>query len=103
MKWYNERKRKSDDKAMRKLVASMGLTHSFYGPNEGKYLKDYVWCDRYLSSKGVTREQRILLSMYTEEGFLKLFPEYWFTNHMKVTVEQSVKTFEYWVNTGEWK
>lgn len=70
-------------------------------------IKPDVWFDVYESSRYLSNEERLLLSIYEEEGdFVKQFPESFFTacvSRDRMTVKSSVHSLKHYINTGKWK
>lgn len=60
-----------------------------------------LWFDRYDSSQRLTKDQRIFLSYYTEEGILAVLGYDWLLNtRYKTYVDETVKAVEHFINTG---
>jgi len=52
----------------------------------------------------LTQEEKIFLSYYTEESFIKLFPEQFLLSMKpKTTFWETIQIVRNWINTGEWK
>ncbi len=61
-----------------------------------------LWFDTYDSSKWLTKDQRIFLSYYTEQGMLAVLGYDWLLNtRYKTYVDETVKAVEHFINTGQ--
>lgn len=64
----------------------------------------HQWWDKYLSGRKLREYDKEFLSKHTEEGYLALFPEYWFHGgRYKITVLDSLLTLRHYEKTGIWK
>ena len=64
--------------------------------------KPLTWFEKYRSTVNLTKDQKIFLSYYTEEGMLSVLGYDWLINsRYKLYVTDVVKAVEYFINTGE--
>lgn len=64
--------------------------------------KPKAWFEKYLSAGSLTKDQKIFLSYYTEEGILPVLGYDWLINsRYKLYVPDVVKAIEHFINTGE--
>lgn len=67
-----------------------------------KKKSDPLWFENYRSAVGLTKDQEIFLSYYTEEGMLSVLGYDWLINsRYKLYVPDVVKAIEHFINTGE--
>lgn len=68
----------------------------------GKKKPEPLWFEKYHSAVGLTKDQKIFLSYYTEEGMLSVLGYDWLLNRRyKSYVIEAVKAIEHFINTGE--
>ena len=70
--------------------------------NRFKKKPERLWYEQYRSAVSLTKDQKIFLSYYTEEGMLSVLGYYWLINsRYKLYVPDVVKAIEHFINTGE--
>ena len=62
------------------------------------------WYRQYLCAGGLSEDQKIFLSYYTEQEFTSLIPtELWINKPTKTTVKEACGIVQNWINTGVWE
>lgn len=68
----------------------------------GKKKSEPLWFEKYGSAVGLTKDQKIFLSYYTEEGMLSILGYDWLINsRYKIYVSEADRTIEHFIMTGE--
>lgn len=66
-------------------------------------MQKVAWYIKYsLSAPGLTREEQMLLDLFTEDEWCALIPYDVLINSKKLTVKDTVRMFENYVMTGRW-